>query len=187
MFNRMPARALIAAIAFGTVLLPGRGGQPRVLSAASYTPELVPSHAQGSSASAGVTQAVSSPAEGAARTQLLKTYCLDCHNAKLKTAGLGLGSVDGTDVGPNAALWEKVLRKVRTGQMPPVGRARPDKDTALRFTGGLSAALDRAATADPDPGRPAVHRLNRTEYVGAIRALLELEIDGRSLLPPDDS
>jgi hypothetical protein len=134
-----------------------------------------------------VTPAVTSPGDGAARRELLKTYCIACHNAKLKTAGLVLDSVDGDKVGPNAALWEKVLRKVSTGQMPPVGRARPDKETALRFTRGLATALDRAAAADPDPGRPEVHRLNRTEYVGAIRALLDLEIDGRALLPPDDS
>jgi hypothetical protein len=71
--------------------------------------------------------------------------------------------------------------------MPPAGRRAPDKETASRFTEQLATALDEAVAAAPNPGRPAVHRLNRTEYVAAIRDLLNLEIDGRALLPADDS
>ena len=121
------------------------------------------------------------------RRQVLDTYCVTCHNARLKTAGLVLDSVDAERVGESAQVWEKVLRKVQSGQMPPVGRPRPDAGATARFGRELSAALDRAGAAAPNPGRPSVHRLNRTEYVGAIRALLDLEIDGRALLPPDDS
>lgn len=122
-----------------------------------------------------------------ARRDLIDTHCVSCHNGRLKTAGLVLDSVDAARVGPNAALWEKVLRKVQSGAMPPVGRPRPRPEASAHFTRELAAALDRAAAADPNPGRPAVHRLNRTEYVGAIRALLDLEVDGRALLPADDS
>src|SRR5437867_395380 len=123
----------------------------------------------------------------ATRRQLLNTYCTSCHNGKLKTAGLILESVDTRQVGPNAQTWEKVLRKLQSGQMPPVGRPRPDTDTLGQFVQHLVADLDAAAAASPNPGRPAVHRLNRTEYVNVVRDLLDLEIDGRALLPPDDS
>ena len=131
-----------------------------------------------------------SAAEAAAdRRQLLDTYCTTCHNENLKTAGMVLdsGVLDAAQVGSNAEVWEKVLRKVKTGQMPPPGRRRPDADSVTRFAEDLATALDSAAAAAPDPGRPAVHRLNRTEYVNAIRDLLALEIDGRGLLPADDS
>ena len=123
------------------------------------------------------------------RRVLLNTYCTACHNERLETAGLVLESsaIDASDVTANAEVWEKVLRKVRSGQMPPAGRPRPDAEVVAGFTGELAAALDAAAAASPDPGRPAVHRLNRTEYVNAIRDLLHLDVDGRALLPPDDS
>ena len=131
--------------------------------------------------------AVASPADE--RRQLLDTYCIACHNERLETAGLVLESaaIDAADVAANTAVWEKVLRKVRSGQMPPAGRPRPAADAAGRFAGELASALDAVAAAAPDPGRPAVHRLNRTEYVNAVRDLLALEIDGRALLPADDS
>ena len=123
------------------------------------------------------------------RRVLLDTYCIACHNERLKTAGLILeaAAVDTADVAGSAEVWEKVLRKVRSGEMPPAGRRRPDAATRAHFTAELIGELDAAAEASPDPGRPAVHRLNRTEYVNAIRDLLDLEIDGRALLPPDDS
>jgi hypothetical protein len=123
----------------------------------------------------------------ASRRALINTYCVGCHNARLKTAELVLETVDAERVGTHAAIWEKVLRKVQSGQMPPVGARRPDAAASAAFTKELAAALDRAAAADPNPGRPAVHRLNRTEYVGAIGELLDLEVDGRALLPADDS
>ena len=134
--------------------------------------------------------ALPSAAAGTAdRRVLLNTYCTACHNERLETAGLVLESsaIDAADVAGNAEVWEKVLRKVRSGQMPPPGRRRPENAAIARFTGELAAALDASAGAAPDPGRPAVHRLNRTEYVNAVRDLLHLDVDGRALLPADDS
>ncbi len=143
--------------------------------------------AQSGSSTTPATSATTPVAAATPRRELLNTYCVGCHNAKLKTAGLVLDSVDVDQVGANAELWEKVLRKVERGQMPPAGRARPDKETISQFSHQLVGALDQAAAAAPNPGRPAVHRLNRAEYVNAIRDLLDLEIDGRALLPADDS
>jgi hypothetical protein len=119
--------------------------------------------------------------------QLLAQYCVSCHSDRLKTGGFVLENLDPGRAGANADIWEKVVRKLRSGQMPPVGRPRPDADRARAFLSTLEASLDRAATASPNPGRPVAHRLNRTEYTNAVRDLLAVEIDSRSLLPADDT
>jgi hypothetical protein len=82
--------------------------------------------------------------------------------------------------------WEKVVRKLRAGMMPPQGMPRPDQATLESFASGLETALEREATARPNPGRASLHRLNRTEYANAVRDLLDLEIDVTELLPADD-
>ena len=117
---------------------------------------------------------------------LLNRYCVGCHNQVQQTAGLELDSIDIADVGDNAKMWEKVVEKLRTRAMPPPGSARPDEASYAALRSWLEGALDSAAVASPNPGRPAVHRLNRTEYANVIRDLLALEIDSRSLLPADD-
>ena len=133
---------------------------------------------------AGEAEAVT----GAAEQALLDRYCVTCHNDNLRTAGLTLDSVDAARVGDHAETWEKVVGKLRAGMMPPAGRPRPDRETYARLTAYLETELDRAATANPDPGRAdALRRLNATEYRNAIRDLLDLEIDVAALLPADDS
>ncbi len=127
------------------------------------------------------------PPGPAAQSALTNTYCLGCHNDKLKTAGVSLQSLDLANVGASAAVWEKVLRKVRANQMPPAGLPRPDAATAKAFTEALETALDRNAVVHPNPGRPAIHRLNRAEYSNAVRDLLALDINPGSNLPADDS
>ena len=118
---------------------------------------------------------------------LLDQYCALCHNQKNATAGVALNGIDVANAGGNAAVLEKVLRKIRTGEMPPAGMPRPAAPTAASFTKSLEDALDRAAAANPNPGRPAVHRLNRVEYSNAIRDVLALDIQAGSSLPVDDS
>jgi hypothetical protein len=132
------------------------------------------------------TGSTSSESSAAPLRPLLDRYCVTCHNRTLKTAGLQLDTLDVERVGASAETWEKVARKLRTREMPPVGAPRPDRDGYDRATATLEAALDRAAAAGPKPGRVIVHRLNRSEYTNAVRDLLALEIDGRSLLPADE-
>src|SRR5580658_5798941 len=124
---------------------------------------------------------------GAQEQALLNQYCITCHNEKIKTAGLMLDKLDFAHPGPNAEIWEKVVRKVRAGMMPPGGAPRPDRATMDAFAGKLETGLDRAAAANPNPGFTGLHRLNRTEYANAIRDLLALDIDAATLLPADDS
>ncbi len=126
-------------------------------------------------------------ASSAAGRALLNKYCVACHNARLQTAGLRLDTADLSAVGQNGDVWEKVVRKLRTGAMPPLGRPRPDQGAQMAFASWLESELDRAADAHPQPGRPAIHRLNRTEYANAIRDLFDIQIDGRTLLPGDSS
>jgi len=118
-------------------------------------------------------------------------YCAACHNERNRTAatasGVLLDHVDFTRVVENGEMWEKVIRKMRAGAMPPAGMPRPEaaaQDALLSF---LETRLDRAAANRPNPGRPSPHRLNRVEYANAIRDLLALHVDPAGLLPPDDS
>jgi hypothetical protein len=115
----------------------------------------------------------------------LDRYCVTCHNQRVQSGQLSLESLDTSQAAGHAATWEKVVRKVRTGAMPPAGMPRPDGATAAALVSDLTSALDRAAT--PNPGRPLLHRLNRSEYANVIRDLLAIDVDVRSLLPADDS
>src|SRR6516165_4766835 len=127
------------------------------------------------------------PAQVSNSRDLLKRYCVTCHNDRLKTAGLTLDRADADHVGSGVELWEKVAHKLRSGAMPPPGMPRPDKSTLDAFVTRLESELDREAAAHPDPGRPLEHRLNQLEYSNAIRDLLALDIDATTLLPPDES
>lgn len=116
----------------------------------------------------------------------IEDNCLVCHDDNLRTGGLSLSGKDPDHVGRDAALWEKVLHKLRTGQMPPAGIPRDDAELDA-FSSQLATALDRRAAKSPNPGRVGLHRLNRTEYGNAVRDLLGLEVDARSLLLPDEA
>jgi hypothetical protein len=117
----------------------------------------------------------------------IDSYCVTCHNQRLKTAGLMLDDLDVTNVATHAAEWEKVVVKLRAGLMPPAGMPRPTQAVIDDFSSSLEASLDRAAAANPDPGRTEpFHRLNRAEYQNAIRDLLGLDIDASTWLPTDE-
>jgi hypothetical protein len=117
--------------------------------------------------------------------EIFDRYCVSCHNQRMKTAGLLLDQVQLDDISRHAPALEKVVRKLRAGEMPPEGRPRPDRETLDRFVASLESALDRTAARAPNPGRVASRRLNRVEYVNAIQDLIGLEIDGAALLPSD--
>ena len=117
----------------------------------------------------------------------LDRYCVTCHNQRLKTAAMMLDQSNVENPGADARVWEKVVRKLRTATMPPAGMPRPDRATYESLAAYLENALDRAADSAPNPGRPSIHRLNRAEYANAIRDLLDLDVDVKAWLPPDDS
>ncbi|HEY7447015.1 MAG TPA: DUF1592 domain-containing protein [Vicinamibacterales bacterium] len=122
----------------------------------------------------------------ASQRALLDKYCVTCHNQRVKTAGLTLDTLDLNQLSNHAEVWEKVIRKLRGGMMPPQGLPRPDNVTLEGFVTWLESSVDRETAGKPNPGRASLHRLNRTEYQNAIRDLLDLEIDARAYLPADD-
>jgi hypothetical protein len=133
-------------------------------------------------------QPLPAPIESASQKQLVDRYCVSCHNQRLKTGGLTLDDADVRNPASAAPVWEKVVRKLRAGVMPPAGRPRPDTQEQEAFVVWLESQLDRAAAAQPNPGRTETfHRLNRAEYRNAVRDLLGLDIDVASLLPADDA
>ena len=121
-----------------------------------------------------------------ANRALLDKYCVTCHNQRLKTAGLMLDKMDVGHVAAGAEVWEKVIRKLKGGMMPPQGMPRPDQAATEAFLTSLESSLDKDADAHPNPGHASLHRLNRTEYGNVIRDLLDLDVDVTGLLPADD-
>jgi hypothetical protein len=120
--------------------------------------------------------------------QFLDRYCTTCHNERLKSGGLSLVEADLSRPGAQPELWEKVVRKLRTGVMPPPDMPQPSGVDRLPILTWLETSLDAAWTAKPNPGRTeTLRRLNRTEYQNAVRDLLGLDIDAASLLPADES
>jgi cytochrome c551/c552 len=132
----------------------------------------------------GATFASAQPA--ATQKALLDKYCVSCHDDEQRTGGLSLQAADLAGVPAHAETWEKVIRKLRVGAMPPQGVPRPDKAALNGLASYLETSLDQAYAAKPNPGRAVMHRLNRAEYANAIRDLLALDVDGAALLPPDD-
>ncbi len=166
---RLAGIAVVAVLAAGG---PARAGQSQEPAAA---PESV-----------GDARASEIAGHGA----LIQRYCLTCHTQRMVERGtvpVELESADLENVPAQAEIWERVIRKVRTGTMPPLGRPRPDAGASDRLAAWLETEIDRAAAASPNPGRTVpLHRLNRTEYQNAVRDLLDLDVDAAALVPADD-
>jgi mono/diheme cytochrome c family protein len=137
--------------------------------------------------STGAAQATApTGAATATHATVIKSYCASCHSDRTKSGGLTLEHADLATVPQSAETWEKVIRKVRAGLMPPPGMPRPEPARLDGLASFLEDTIDRAAAATPRPGRTAMHRLNRAEYANAVRDLLALDVDSTALLPPDD-
>ena len=119
--------------------------------------------------------------------QFLAQYCQGCHNGRLKTGGLSLEQMDPGQVSQSPETWEKVVRKLRAGMMPPSGAPRPERAAIDQFAAHLESTLDQNAAQHPNPGTVGLHRLNRVEYANAVRDLLAVDADVSTLLPSDDS
>jgi mono/diheme cytochrome c family protein len=130
--------------------------------------------------------AASSSAAATAHRATLDKYCISCHKAPTPVAGLRLDTLDTANFETDGATWEKMARKLRNREMPPAGIPRPDAATYDALVKYIESGRDRLAQVKPNPGRPTLHRLNRTEYGNAVRDLLALETDVAELLPADD-
>jgi hypothetical protein len=141
------------------------------------------SRGQGSS-SAPTSAPTSAPSLTPAST--LNQYCVTCHNERAKTGGLALDTMSLSSIPAGAEAWEKVIRKVRGGQMPPAGVPRPSQASLDALVAHLETSIDKAALAAPVLRHATIHRLNRSEYGNAIRDLFALDVDVSALLPPDE-
>src|SRR5277367_817625 len=130
--------------------------------------------------------APAAPAAMAAHRAMLDHYCVTCHNQKAKTANITFDTMDLAHVGQDAAVWERAIRKLRGGMMPPPGMPRPDAVAVNSFVTFLETSLDQAALAAPNPGTVSLHRLNRAEYQNAMKDVLGIDVDAAALLPRDD-
>jgi len=189
-------RWTLGAVAGGAaILLSGLGGSALTTPLASVGGGVGGVAPVGASA-AMPKPAISHPPQGTAiagaavgaSDALLKTYCLTCHNERAKAGGLALEGLDPARAGEAPDTWERVVRKIRAGVMPPANARQPVAADRDAFVSGLELSLDRLAAANPNPGRTETfHRLNRAEYQNAVRDLLALDIDAAELLPADDA
>ncbi|MGH9240763.1 MAG: DUF1592 domain-containing protein [Vicinamibacterales bacterium] len=171
------------SVAFGTALRGAQEAEPVAPTASPLAPtsgQLAPTNYQLAPISSQLA-----PSAKPDRT-LLDSYCISCHNQRTKTADLALDTLNLADVSAHAEVWEEVVRKLRGGLMPPAGVRRPPQADVDAFVRSLEQALDQASLANPNPGRVALHRLNRAEYANAIEDLLGVRVDAAALLPKDD-
>jgi cytochrome c551/c552 len=124
--------------------------------------------------------------DGSPQGALINQYCVTCHNQRAKTGGLALDTISLSNIPAGAETWEKVVRKIRGGQMPPAGMPRPPQAALDGLVAHLETSIDKAALASPVLRHSAIHRLNRTEYGNAMRDLFALDVDVSALLPPDE-
>ncbi len=126
-----------------------------------------------------------SPENAAAHNRMLRTYCMVCHNDRMKTGNMSLADFDAGNAPGSPDLAEKMVSKLRLGMMPPPGSRRPGEEMLAEVAGSLETQLDESAAAEPNPGRRSFQRLNRAEYSAAIRDLLALDLDAAEYLPQD--
>jgi hypothetical protein len=125
--------------------------------------------------------------DGAAHQSTVNQFCVGCHNDTLRTAELSLQGVNASNIGKDAEIWEKVLRKLKARAMPPAGMPRPDDSTYQSMASYITTSLDTLAMTDPRPGGPTIRRLNKTEYINIARDLFAVEITDDTILPSDDT
>src|SRR5215470_9444923 len=141
------------------------------------------------SAGSGGLRAATQQQQGAApspQQALINQYCVTCHNQRSKTANVMFDTMSVSNVSDNPVIWERAVRKLRGGMMPPPGARRPDQAAVENLATYLENALDQSAAAHPNPGRVGVHRMNRQEYANVVEDLLGVRVDASALLPKDD-
>src|SRR5262245_16943809 len=161
-----------------------RTGTPLVLLAGAVFVSVATLSAQNSPPQNSAAQ--NSPSAATTHRATVDRFCISCHRGNTPAAGLHLDTFDFANFETNGATWEKLARKLRNREMPPADMRRPDEATYKALVEYIESGRDRLAEMKPNPGRPTLHRLNRTEYGNAVRDLLALEMDVTDLLPADD-
>jgi hypothetical protein len=176
--KRLAVAAAVAAL-FGTALSAQQAAKARP-QASSSAPKMAASHP---SAKLGAGASTSLPVD--AQNQLVAQNCATCHSERMKAGQLVLADFDAATIAERPDVAEKMIRKLRTGMMPPPGARRPDAPTTRAFLDALEARMDAAAALNPNPGWRPFQRLNRSEYQHAVKDLLGIDVDVNAFLPPD--
>src|SRR5688572_16574108 len=173
--KRFPVAALVAGLSAAVVCVGIAGSSAPQQAAAPAARPPVPRPVE----TAPAPQAAHASATSlTAANDTIKTFCVGCHNDRVKRGELSLASFDVAKAGEHADIAEKIVRKLRTGLMPPREAARkPDAGTRFALVTALETTLDAGAATHPNPGRRAFQRLNRAEYAAAVRSLFGLDID----------
>jgi mono/diheme cytochrome c family protein len=116
----------------------------------------------------------------------VKTYCVTCHNDRVKIGGVSFDGLTAEGVAQHADVFEKAVRKVRGRVMPPPNARQPSGQAADALVAWLEQTLDTAETPAHVPDKVVLHRLNRKEYRNAVRDLLAVDFDATEVLPADD-
>jgi Protein of unknown function (DUF1592)/Protein of unknown function (DUF1588)/Protein of unknown function (DUF1587)/Protein of unknown function (DUF1585)/Protein of unknown function (DUF1595)/Planctomycete cytochrome C len=189
-------RALFAAAACCVTVLLASGAE----ASADVTPQAQTSQPTAGRATAGAatatkssTSSTDSPDSQASTVPgadqhwgMLKQYCSKCHNAEDWAGGVAFDTMTAQEIPEQAEIWEHAVRKLRGRLMPPPGNPQPDNATVRSFVSWMENTLDTAAATREDPGKVALHRLNRKEYANAVWDLLHVQVDPNTLLPQDD-
>ena len=185
--NRLVLAAAVTFLVALSGTVTSRAAAPQVSSTRGDLLTAAPAAPAPAAQSPAATAAAPLVTDAASSRALLDRYCVTCHNDRAKTGGLSLQQVDTANIPQHAETFEKVIRKLRNGMMPPGGMPRPATGTTESFVSYLTTTIDRAAEGNQSPGSSLIHRVNRTEYANGIRDLLGLDVDVASLLPADDA
>ena len=168
---------------------PGRGGKP--VAAARGAALTVLGATLAAVMALGTSQHVAGQADEFDSTvrPVFAASCAQCHNSRVLSGGLNVEEISSTSsLVQQREIWEKVLRRLRAGDMPPAGSPRPPKAQLDAMTAYIERAFDRADASVPqDPGRVTARRLNRNEYTNTIRDLLGVRFRAERYFPADDS
>src|SRR5688572_5778078 len=114
--------------------------------------------------------------------------CYPCHNDRLASGSVNLVPYNAASIAEHREEWEKVLQKIRTGEMPPKGMPKPPEEQLNAILSFVTGEFERAdRNVKPDPGRVTARRLNRAEYTTTIRDLLAVDFQAEKNFPTDDS
>jgi mono/diheme cytochrome c family protein len=176
------ARAAVISLAAGALVV-----SVGAVYAAQPAQTPTPSPAAAPPPAHAATPVSSGPGAATDPQALLTQYCGTCHNDRMKTAGMSVQKLDANNIARDLGTWEKILRRVSLGEMPPKGMKRPPHADSAAFNHWLESSLDELSAKNPEPGRVTLRRLNRVEYANAVRDLLAYNVDVSSQLPADDS
>jgi len=119
----------------------------------------------------------------------LARTCYMCHNDKLKSGGISFEAFQTADsILQNREVFERAIRKLKAGEMPPKGMPRPKQNDVEAVLQWFEKEFEQADKLAPrNPGRVTARRLNRAEYNNTIRDLLGVDLRPAEDFPQDDS